>query len=108
MDDHEFWDLTAGLAAPRAEDEAAATCAALAGERRRPFLGEVRRVRPGEVVSVVLLDGTSVRGRVTGVGADWLRLDEVVDPVGAARARTARVHRIREAAVARIVTEPEP
>lgn len=108
MDDDEFWELTADLTTPRAEDDAAAAHAVVAAERHRPFLDEARRVQPGEVVSVVLLDGTAWHGRITGVGADWIRLDEVSDAVGAARARTARVHQIREAAVARIVREPGP
>ncbi len=107
MDDQEFWELTAELAAPRAEDEAAAAAAVVAGERLRPFLEEAGRIQPGELVAVVLLDGTSLRGRITGVGADWLRLDEVSDPVGASRARTSRAHQIREAAVARVVREPD-
>lgn len=105
MDDEDFWELTAGLSPARAEDEAAAFDAVAAGERHRSFTEELRRVRPGELVSVVLLDGSALAGRITGIGEDWIRLEEVADPLGAARARVARSHRIRVAAVARVAGE---
>jgi hypothetical protein len=77
-----------------------------AGTANRRFVDEVRRIPPGEVVTVVASDGAAVRGRVLIVGADWLRVGEVADEIGSRRARLLRVHDLRIDAIARLTREP--
>ena len=77
-----------------------------AGTANRRFVDEVRRIPPGEVVTVVASDGAAVRGRVLIVGADWLRVGEVADEIGSGRARLLRVHDLRIDAIARLTREP--
>ena len=76
-----------------------------AGLATRPFAVEVRRIAPGEVVTVVATNGAPLRGRIVGVGADWLRIGEVADDIGTARARFVRVHDLRIGAIVRITRE---
>jgi hypothetical protein len=77
--------------------------AALAGRR---FVDELRRIAPGDVVSVVGADRQTVRGRILGVGADWVRVGEVADGTGTRRARLLRVHDLPLGAVVRVTREP--
>lgn len=69
------------------------------------FVQLVGRVQTGEVVGVALLDGTMLRGRVTRVGFDWIRLAEAADEVGTARARTRRTHDIRISGISRLIRD---
>jgi hypothetical protein len=75
------------------------------GDAGRSFAAELRRVAPGEVVAVVTADGAVLTGRVVLVGRDWLRVEEVADPVGAARARARRRHDVPFRAVVRVARE---
>jgi hypothetical protein len=77
-----------------------------AGAATRTFADELRRIAPGDVVTVVAADGAAVRGRILVVGADWLRVGEVADETGSRRARLLRVHDLRIAGVARVTREP--
>lgn len=77
-----------------------------AGDAARPYAAELRRVPAGEVITVVTVDGATVRGRITVVGSDWLRVEEVADPLGTARARSGRRHDISLRAVVRVSREP--
>jgi hypothetical protein len=72
----------------------------------RWFRDELRRTAPGDVVTLVADDGQPLRGRILGVGADWVRLGEVADGTGSARARVLRVHDVPLAAIARVTREP--
>jgi hypothetical protein len=76
-----------------------------AGLAGRPFADELRRIGSGDVVTVATVDGQPLRGRVLGVGADWVRIGEVTDESGARRARLRRVHDVRLAAVVRLTRE---
>lgn len=76
-----------------------------AADEVRGFDELLRRVSPGEVVALSTLDGAVLRGRIVRVGRDWVRLAEVADELGSARARTRRVHDVRIAAVGRISRE---
>ena len=76
-----------------------------AGIAQRSFSDELRRISAGEVVTVVGSDGTTLRGRIVALGADWLRLGEVADDVGSRRARLLRVHDVRLDAVVRVSRE---
>jgi hypothetical protein len=76
-----------------------------AGVATRAFIDELRRVSPGDVVTVVGTDGVPVRGRILSVGADWLRLGEVADETGSRRARLLRVHDFPLDAIVRVTRE---
>jgi hypothetical protein len=76
-----------------------------AGTAGRSFADELRRISPGDVVTVVASDGAAVRGRIVVVGADWLRVGEVADETGSRRARLLRVHDVRIDAIARVTRE---
>jgi hypothetical protein len=99
---HELADLRREA---RLEQEGEAREIVAAGLAARPFVEELRRVAPGDVVTVVATDGEPLRGRILGVGADWLRLGEVGDTDGTARARVRRTHDIRLGAIARVSRE---
>lgn len=79
-----------------------------AGIATRRFIDEVRRVGPGEVVTVVPTDGEPLRGRILCVGADWLRVGEVAEVTGTRRTRLLRVHDLRLEAVVRVTRESAP
>jgi hypothetical protein len=101
-DDGAFWEIASGLegeeATTRALDELAA---------RRPSFAELlRRLPAGEVVTLVTVDGASLRGRVLEVGTDVVRMGEVTDATGTARRRYVRGHDVRFEAVIRLVWEP--
>jgi hypothetical protein len=102
-DDGVFWEIASGLgrddATTRALDE-------LAGDRPG-FADLLRRLPPGEVVTVVTVDGAALRGRVLEVGRDVVRMGEVADATGTARRRYLRGHDVRFEAVVRLVWEPE-
>jgi hypothetical protein len=78
-----------------------------AGEAARPFLDEVRRIAPGDVVTVVGADHHAVRGRILRVGADWVRVGEVAEATGTRRVRLHRIHDIRLDAIVRLTREAE-
>jgi hypothetical protein len=105
--DEDFWEITAEL---RGGDDAEAREHARAvvaeARRRRTFADELRALAPGDVVTVVALDGVPITGRILGVGHDVVRVGEVVDAVGTARRRVVRVHEVRIEAVVRLVREP--
>ncbi len=79
-----------------------------AGVATRRFVDELRRIGPGEVVTVVGGDGEPLRGRLLCVGADWLRVGEVAEETGTRRTRLLRVHDVRLDAVVRVTREPTP
>jgi hypothetical protein len=76
------------------------------GLATRRFLDEVRRIAPGDVVTVVAADHHAVTGRILRVGADWVRVGEIVDASGTRRVRLHRVHDIRLDAIVRLTREP--
>jgi len=90
-----------------ADQRAEARDVVAAGVRDRAFLTQLRRIAPGEVVTVAAADGALVTGRLTAVGLDWIRVLEVADPVGTARARARRLHEIPAHAVLRVTRESE-
>ena len=73
-----------------------------AGIASRRFADELRRVAPGEVVTVVATDGSPFRGRILCVGADWMRVGEIADDTGSRRVRLLRVHDLRLDAIVRV------
>ncbi len=77
----------------------------VAGIAARAFADQLRRVPPGDVVTVAAADGVSLRGRVLQVGADWIRIGEVSDEEGTRRVRLRRVHDVRLDAVVRVTRE---
>jgi hypothetical protein len=79
-----------------------------AGVTSRRFGDEVRRIGPGEVVTVMGIDGEPLRGRVLCVGADWLRVGEVAEATGTRRTRLLRVHDLRFEAIVRVTREAAP
>jgi hypothetical protein len=87
------------------EQEGEAREIVAAGLAARPFVEELRRVAAGDVVTVVPADGEPLRGRILGVGADWLRLGEVGDAEGTGRVRVRRTHDIPLGAIARVSRE---
>lgn len=105
--DEDFWEITAEL---RADDDVdareRARAIVAAAHRRATFADELRALSPGDVVTVVALDGVPITGRILRVGQDVVRVGEVVDAIGAARRRVARFHEIRIDAVVRLVREP--
>jgi hypothetical protein len=86
------------------DQEAEARDIVAAADAARPFTAELRRIPPGEVVTVVAVDGTALRGRLGVVGCDWVRVEEVAD-AGAARTRAGRRHDLPVAAIARVTRE---
>lgn len=93
------------LAAERCEHEEQAREVLVAADELFEFADLLRRIPVGEVVGVTLLDGSTLRGRIARVGHDWVRLAEVADELGTARARTRRVHEIRLAGISRVSRE---
>jgi hypothetical protein len=106
MDD-EFWEIAAGLQGDglEAEQREEARAIVAAGRGRRTFAEVLRAISPGEVVTVVTVDGASIAGRVLGVGADMVCVGEVVDPVGTARTRVVRRHDVRLDTIVRVVRD---
>lgn len=78
-----------------------------AGTANRSFVELLTRIPRGDTVVLVTVDGTVLAGRVLAVGRDWVRLGEVADPTGTARARLRRVHEVRLEAIGRVVREGE-
>lgn len=93
------------LAAERYEHEEQARELLVAADETFAFSDLLRRIPVGEVIGLTLIDGSTLRGRVVRVGRDWIRLSEVADELGTARARTRRVHEIRLAGVSRVSRE---
>ncbi len=93
------------LASDRYEQEEEAREVLAAGDELVGFADVLRRVGAGEVVGVTLLDGSTVRGRISRVGRDWFRVAEVADELGTARARSRRVHEVRFGSVGRVSRE---
>ncbi len=93
------------LASDRYEQEEEAREVLAAGDQQIGFAEVLRRVGVGEVVVITLLDGTTLRGRVSRVGLDWFRVSEVADELGTARAHSRRVHEVRLASVSRVSRE---
>jgi hypothetical protein len=104
-----FDAITEGLADLRREAEleqlGEAREIVAAGLAARPFVDELRRGAPGDVVTVATVDGQTLRGRILGVGADWVRIGEVTDEVGAGRVRSRWVHDVRLDAIVRVTRE---
>ena len=69
------------------------------------FVELLGRVRTGEVVAIALLDGALLRGRITRVGSDWIRLAEVADELGTARSRSRRTHDVRVSGISRLIRD---
>ncbi len=104
MDD--FDAITAELrAAERMEHEEQARELLDEADAGLRFGALLRRVPVGEVVGIVLTDGAMLRGRIVRVGYDWVRVAEVSDELGTARARSRRTHDVRVAAVSRLTRE---
>ncbi len=102
----EFEAIAAELRADeRFEHEEHARELLSAADEVRGFDELLRRRDPGEVVGLITLDGVMLRGRIVRVGRDWVRLAEVADDLGTARAKARRFHDIRIAAVGRITRE---
>jgi hypothetical protein len=101
-EDERFRELTSAIdaaeARARADDELASD--------RPTFVGLLRRLPVGEVVTMITLDGAALRGRVVHVGIDVVRFGEVGDGAGTSGRRIVRSHDIRLDAVARLVREP--
>ena len=93
------------LAADRFEQEEQARELLGAADHVLGYADLLRRVPVGEAIGITMLDGTVLRGRIVRVGADWIRLAEVADELGTARARTRRIHEVRLASVSRVTRE---
>lgn len=107
MDD-ELWELEAEFDdALRWEQENMASAVLAEGRGSSTFRDILRRVPPGDIVTLVSLDGATIRGRIMAVGADVVSIGETPDVVGTARAKVVRVHDVRLEACARLVREPE-
>lgn len=107
MDD-ELRELEAEMHdALRREQEGEAAAILAEAKASRTFRDALRRVPPGEVVTLVTVDGVSIRGRVLGVGGDVVSLGETPETIGTARSRVSRMHDVRLAACIRLVREPE-
>lgn len=99
----EFDAITAELSAEsRLEQVEYARELLAAADAARSFCDLVRSLPRGEPVALVTTDGQALRGRIVGVGEDWLRLAETADDEGTARVVARRIHEIRTAAVVRI------
>lgn len=112
MDDT-FFELTEELAAEldaarRSEERAEAAEIVAAALQGRRFVDHLRRLGPGERVTVVTVDGACVQGRLLAVAADWCCVGEVTDDLGTARRRVVRVHDVPLGAIVRVSREPEP
>ncbi|HZR13214.1 MAG TPA: hypothetical protein VFC33_08190 [Acidimicrobiia bacterium] len=107
MDD-EFWEIAAGLRDDglEAEQREEARAIVATGRARRTFVGVLRAISPGEVVTVTTVDGTLVTGRILGVGADTVCVGEVVDGAGTARRRVVRRHDVRVETIVRVTRDP--
>ncbi len=106
MEEPGFDDPLAGLEAELRWDHRAEAGSLIDGSRRRAtFLDRVRSVPTGEVVTISCVDGTSLRGRIVGVGSDVVTLGEALETEGARRARLVRVHEVRTDAVVRLVRD---
>jgi hypothetical protein len=107
----EFEAITEGLAELRREAEleqlGEAREIVAAGIAARAFIDELRRIAPGDLVTVVAADREAVRGRILRVGSDWVRVGEVADEVGTRRVRLHRVHDIRVEAIVRLTREAD-
>ena len=104
----EFEVIAASLLAEERDEQAEHARQVLtAGDAERGFAGVVRRLPAGDVVTLTTVDGAHLRGRVVRVGADWLRLVEVVDEMGTARVRGRRIHEVRLNAVVRVSRESD-
>ena len=102
----EFEAITADLwSAQRLEHEEQAREVLAAADADADFVSWARRIPRGEVITLVTTDGTIMRGRVLRVGQDWIRLGEVADETGTARAATRRDHVVRIAAIVRVSRE---
>ena len=107
MDD--FDAITAEfVAAERREHEEQARELLDEADAELRFGGLIRRVPVGEVVGLVLADGAALRGRIVRVGYDWVRVAEVADELGTARARSRRTHDVRLAAISRLTRDLTP
>jgi hypothetical protein len=95
-------ELRMGAAAEQLDEAREIVAAGIAA---RPFADQLRRIPPGDVVTVTASDGVALRGRVLQVGSDWLRLGEVADDEGTLRVQLRRVHDVRLDAVVRVSRE---
>jgi hypothetical protein len=106
----EFEAITEGLADLRREAEleqlGEAREIVAAAISTRAFIDELRRISPGDLVTIVAADRQAVRGRILRVGSDWVRVGEVGDEIGTRRVRLHRVHDIRVEAIVRLTREP--
>lgn len=93
------------MAADRYEHEEHAREILGAADHVMGFAELLRRVPMGEAVGLTMLDGSVLRGRIVRVGTDWIRVDEVADELGTARARTRRSHEVRLASLSRVTRE---
>jgi hypothetical protein len=104
--DDEMWELEAAFdAALRAEQEGEAAAIVAAARATATMRDRFRAVAPGEVVTVVTLDGVSTTGRVLEVGADVVTIGETPDPYGRGRLSVVRVHDVALNAVVRVMRE---
>jgi hypothetical protein len=108
MEDDECWEITTRLAgSARDEQEGEARAIVAAGRAKRTFGDKLRRLAPGDVITVATVDGASIRGRILAAGVDYACIGEVSDAEGAGRARLVRVHDVRLDAIVRITREPD-
>lgn len=104
----EFWTVTRDLAHEQAEEQRAVASSILAAARdTQTFADALRRLAPGDLVTIATVDGAALSGRVLGVGLDFVTLGEVGDGTGAARAHLLRTHDVRLDAVVRVAREPD-
>lgn len=104
-EDDAFWRLAAGLTRD-AEQQGEARAIVAAGAAERSLADELRDLTPGDVVTVVAMDGVAICGRVLAVGSDYARVGEVGDALGSPRGRLVRTHAIRLSAIVRVTQEP--
>lgn len=102
--DARLWELEVEFdGSLRAEQESAAKSMLAHGRNSETFLERLRLVASGDLITIALVDGSSLHGRVVGVGEDFLTLAESQETLGTARARSTRFHEVRLAAVARLI-----